>query len=90
MEEVAAIFVGTDGAPPSNKDIVVYPRAEEPHRVSELSQYVDPMAYILLFPRGVSHGWHPELQHHCDHMSAGGKRTRLTILQFYSPPAHAP
>ena len=29
VEEVAAIFVGSDGAPPSHKDIVVYPRGQE-------------------------------------------------------------
>ena len=52
VQEVAAVFVGADGGPPSHKDIVVYPRGEAKHRVSELHSCVDPMSYVLLFPRG--------------------------------------
>ena len=84
VEEVAAVFVGADGGPPSNKDIVVYPRGESPRRVSELHSCVDPMSYILLFPRGSPAGWCPDLQHSSEHSSAAGKRTRVTVLQFYT------
>ena len=42
VEEVAAVFVGADGGPPSHKDIVVYPRGQEKHRVSELHSCVHP------------------------------------------------
>jgi len=57
VEEVAAVFVGADGGPPSRKDIVVYPRGQEKHRISELHSSVDPMSYVLLFPRGAPPGW---------------------------------
>ena len=57
VEEVAAIFVADDGAPPSNRDIVIYPRSGEPRKESELSEDVDPMCYPILFPNGVPKGW---------------------------------
>ena len=78
------MFVGQDGAPPSNRDIVVYPRQKECHRVSELHPSVDPMSYPLLFPRGVPSGWDTDLLHHPKYQSKAQKRTRLTVLQFYS------
>ena len=84
VSEVAAIFIGQDGAPPTNKDIVVYPRDENKHRVSELHRYVDPMSYPLLFPRGFPEGWSEGLQHSHQHRSSAGKRTRITLLQYYS------
>ena len=84
VEEVAAVFVGADGGPPTHKDIVVYPRGQEKHRVSELHACVDPMSYILLFPRGYPDGWSPDLKHCSDHLSPQAKRTRLTTLQFYA------
>lgn len=36
-DEVAAIFIGEDGAPPENRDIIVYPRGTTPQRISYLS-----------------------------------------------------
>ena len=84
VQEVAAVFVGADGGPPSHKDIVVYPRGEAKHRVSELHSCVDPMSYVLLFPRGEPPGWCPDLQHSATHRSAAAKRTRLTTLQLYA------
>ena len=44
VDEVAAIFVGEDGAPPANRDIVIYPREAACRRVSETSKHVDPMS----------------------------------------------
>ena len=84
VDEVAALFVGTDGAPPTNKDIVVYPRMEGKHRVSELHAFVDPMSYPLLFPTGTPLGWNTELLHCEDFRSEAQKRIRLTAMQFYS------
>ena len=85
VEEVAAVFVGEhDGGPPSHKDIVVYPRGQEKRRVSELHSCVDPMSYILIFPRGSPQGWCPDLEHNPEFVAEGAKQTRLTTLQFYA------
>ena len=54
--EVAAVFVGEDGAPPANRDIVVYPRDRQPERIPYMSAHTDPMCYPILFPRGEL-GW---------------------------------
>ena len=50
-DEVAAIFVSNDGAPPANRDIVVYPRGEPPKNISYMSAHTDPMVYPLFFPK---------------------------------------
>ena len=84
VEEVAAVFVGADGGPPTHKDIVVYSRGQKRHRVSELHACVDPLSYILLFPRGYPDGWSPDLKHHADASPQSALRTRLTTLQFYA------
>ena len=82
--EVAAIFVGNDGAPPCNRDMVVYPRDGEPHRVSELHEFVDPLSYPLLFHRDMPRGRSTDLLHAPECQSRKKKRTRLTIMQFYA------
>ena len=51
--EVAMIFVGDDGAPPSDRDIVVHPYGDEPYRIDTTSEHTDPLTYPLLFPAGV-------------------------------------
>jgi len=78
--EVAAVFVGEDGAPPANRDIVVYPRDRQPERISYMSAHTDPMCYPILFPRGEL-GWHNSMQHVEERRTA--TRTRLTMQQFY-------
>ena len=80
--EVAAVFVSQDGAPPSNRDIVVWPREEACFRISEISEYIDPLTYVLLLPSGTP-GWHPDLKQREDRR--GKVRDRLTTLQFYAP-----
>ncbi len=60
--EVAAVFVGEDGAPPVNRDIVVYPADRQPERTSYMSSHADPMCYPILFPRS-DIGWHNGMQH---------------------------
>ena len=54
-DEVAAIFVGEDGAP-TNPDFAVYPRGRPLQRIYCTSPNLDPMVYPLLFPRG-DPGW---------------------------------
>eukprot|EP00972_Heterocapsa_arctica_P068640 10142373-Heterocapsa_arctica.AAC.1 len=53
VTEVAAVFVGQDGAPPSNRDLCVWPRQEECFNVPEQNEHVDPLTYVLLFPSGL-------------------------------------
>ena len=79
-DEVAAVFVGDDGASPANHDIVIYPRNRAPQRISYMSCHVDPMCYPILFPRS-DLGWHNDMQHVDDHRTA--TRNRLTMQQFY-------
>ena len=78
VDEVAMIFVGNDGAPPTNRDIVVYPRAAEKTRISDLHDCVDPMSYPLLVPRGEPRGWTTTLEHSAGHRSAAQKRIKRT------------
>lgn len=67
VSEVAAVFVGDDGQPPMNVDLVVYDRnpINPQHRrlqsIPAGSANADPMLYPLFFPRGEL-GWHYNLQ----------------------------
>lgn len=79
--EVAAIFVGDDGEPPANRDICIYPKADNCTNISPTNQCCDPMVYPLLFPRG-ENGWYDGMEHVEDRRSA--KRVRVTQLQFYA------
>ena len=80
-DEIAAVFLGDDGAPPGNHDIVVYPRDQPLRQISYLNKHCDPMMYPVLFPTGLF-GWDPSLQHNQTFQTAS--RTKLTQLQFYS------
>ena len=53
-EEVAAVFVAEDGAPPAYRDLVMWPRDESQpvHRMDDSNEHVDPCTYALLFPFG--------------------------------------
>ena len=42
-DEVAAVFIGEDGAPPVNRDIIIYPRDRPPQRIS----YITYLLYVL-------------------------------------------
>ena len=81
-EHLAVIFESADGAPPANRDMLVWPRAPETpvHRVAETNQHLDPLTYALLFPEGTP-GWHPHLKHAEERRTA--MRQRLTATQFY-------
>ena len=52
-DEVAVVFVGDDGAPPLDRDIIVYPRNKPLQHISHMSANCDPMTYPILFPRGI-------------------------------------
>lgn len=80
-DEVAAIFVSNDGAPPKDRDIVVYPRDEPPRNISYMSSHSDPMVYPLFFPGG-DLGWYSGMLHNPANRTQ--KRVKVTQLQFYS------
>ena len=42
--EVAAVFIGEDGAPPANRDVVIYPKYTPPQC---MSCNLNPMCYPL-------------------------------------------
>ena len=73
-DEVAAVFVGEDGAPPVNRDIVIYPRDRLPQRISYMSCHLDPMCYPILFPRGDS-DWHNCMTHVAEHQTSTRKKS---------------
>ena len=79
-DEVAAVFVGEDGTPPANRDIVVYPRDRPPERISYMLCHIDPMCYPILFPGG-DLGWHDGMRHVEEYRTA--TRSRVTMQQFY-------
>ena len=80
-DEVAAVFVGNDGAPPGNHDIVVYPKDKPLRNISYLNKHCDPMMYPLLFPNGQL-GWDLTEPHNPSY--ATSSRKTVTQLQYYS------
>lgn len=51
--EIAAVFVDQEGAPPNDIDVVVHSRHQSgAHYISFLSPNCDPMCYPLFFPNG--------------------------------------
>ena len=80
-DEISAVFVGQDGAPPGNHDIVVYPRNQPLRQISYMNKHCDPMMYPLLFPTG-QFGWDPAMQHNPAFQTAS--RKKLTQLQYYA------
>ena len=80
-DEVAAVFVGDDGAPPGNHDIVVHPKSQPLNNISFLNKHCDPMMYPLLFPTG-QFGWDSTERHNSQHSTS--TRNRITQLQYYS------
>ncbi|KAF2356072.1 Helitron helicase-like domain [Trinorchestia longiramus] len=79
--EVAAIFVGDDGAPPMYRDIVVYPIGLQRHRIAYISCHLDPMVYPLLFPNGEP-GCHINMPHVEQRQTR--VRNKVTMQEFYS------
>ncbi|XP_064643098.1 uncharacterized protein LOC135497266 [Lineus longissimus] len=81
MDEVAAVFVSPDGAPPANRDVLIYPKDHNPSKISYLSGNIDPMVYPLYFPRGAL-GWYPGMQHTAER--ATDRYCKISCLQFYA------
>ena len=84
-EEVAAVFVAADGAPPGYRDLVIWPRDEKArvHRVDIENEHVDPCTYALLLPTG-DLGWNPHLQHAKTSGPKVQKYIRMSPMQFYA------
>jgi hypothetical protein len=79
--EVAAVFVGEDGEPPTNRDISTYPTGDCCRCIVLLNKNGDPMVYLLLFLcREV--GWRKELKHIEERRTT--RRVRLTHLQIFA------
>ena len=78
---ISAVFVGEDGAPPGNHDIVVYPKNKPLRRISYMNKHCDPMMYPILFPTG-QFGWDSSQLHNPAFRTAS--RNKLTQLQYYS------
>ena len=79
--EIAAVFVGENGEPPFERDIVVHPRGDELRHISILSGNCDPMVYPILFPYGEP-GWRPGMDHLAEKRTA--KRNYMNMLEFYA------
>ena len=77
--EIACVFVAKDGAPPHNRDIVIYPHGEPVIRPPANNDQIMPLTYPLLFPYG-DRGWQPDLQHAPEYQSA--VYTRVSPVQF--------
>ncbi|XP_065674146.1 uncharacterized protein LOC136091089 [Hydra vulgaris] len=69
------IFVGENGAPPTSREVVIYPRGHP------MSANFDPMIYPLFFPRGDA-GWHNQLVHNPERATL--VRNYVTLSQFYN------
>ena len=80
-DEVAIVFVGEDGAPPTSREVVIYPRGQPLKIVSSMSANLDPMVYPLFFPRGDA-GWHNQLVHNPERATL--VRNHVTLSQFYN------
>ncbi|XP_066923007.1 uncharacterized protein, partial [Clytia hemisphaerica] len=81
--EVAAVFVGDDGAPPTTRDVVVYPRDQPLRKIDYTSQLNDPLTYPLLFPHG-DLGWNTQMAYNLDNQILNRpRRDRVSMKEFY-------
>ncbi|GBN87291.1 hypothetical protein AVEN_145952-1 [Araneus ventricosus] len=83
------IFVNSDGEPPFERNIRLYPlNPENPHQpfinIKTLSPNLDPMAYPIFFPYGEP-GWQPNWR--CESYQGAQvnqSRVNVTMLQYKS------
>lgn len=68
--EVAAVFESSDGAPPSNRHISVYPKEGGLTKIDYDSMHCDPMCYVLIWPKGET-GWHISMP------TGGNRKTKI-------------
>jgi hypothetical protein len=83
--EIAMVFVNSDGEPPFQRDIRVYPKnpdnSQQPFiNMNILSPNLEPMSYPLLNPYGEA-GWQPNWQ--CEvYPGAQVSRTRVNVTKL--------
>ena len=83
--EIAMVFVNSDGEPPFERDIRVYPKnpdnSQQPFiNMNILSPNLEPMSYPLLNPYGEA-GWQPNWQ--CEpYPGAQVNRTRVNVTKL--------
>ena len=84
--EIAAVYVGNDGAPPNpaDRDLDIYPadyNANNTVKIKATSPNADPMTYPLLFFHG-DFGWSVDIQRNAlpnEQQRGARRRTRLTL-----------
>ena len=89
--EIAAVYVGNDGAAPNpvDRDLEVYPaqpNAPNTVKIKTTSPNADPMTYPLLFFNGEL-GWNVDLQRNIcanERQRDVRRRARLTLNEFYA------
>ncbi|GBN21876.1 hypothetical protein AVEN_157152-1 [Araneus ventricosus] len=87
--EIAMVFVNSDGEPPFERNIRVYPlnleNTQQPFiNINILSPNLDPMAYPIFFPYGEP-GWQPNWR--CESyqgVQGNQSRVNVTMLQYKS------
>ena len=70
VSEVAAIFETSDGAPPTDRSLRIYPCSGNTKKLDYTSMHLDPMCYPLIWPFGQT-GWHQNLKY------TGTNRTQI-------------
>ena len=89
--EIAAVYVGNDGAAPNpaDRDLEVYPaqpNAPNTVKIKATSPNADHMTYPLLFFHGEM-GWSVNIQRHVvpnERQQGARRRARLTLNEFYA------
>ena len=89
--EIAAVYVGHDGAAPNpaDRDLEVYPaqpNAPNTVKIKATSPNADPMTYPLLFFHGEM-GWSVNIQRHVvanERQQGARRRARLSLNEFYA------
>ena len=79
LHEIAAVFVGDDGAPP-RRQTVIYSRDDHLTQLSTLSPHLDPMTYPLFFPSGEP-GFSLGIPHHPERRTA--HHNTVTMREYY-------
>ncbi|GBN35035.1 hypothetical protein AVEN_129146-1 [Araneus ventricosus] len=83
------VFVNSDGEPPFERNIRVYPlNLENPQQpfinINILSPNLDPMAHPIFFPYGEP-GWQPNWRcESCQGAQGNKSRVNVTMLQYKS------
>ena len=89
--EIAAVYVGNDGAAPNPADryLEIYPadnNASSTVKIKATSPNTDPLTYPLLFVHGEM-GWSVDIQRHVipnERQQGVRRRSRLTLNEFYA------